>query len=106
MTNGSGFKYPLSCADEQKLQDFCAGLSHNPALFLRMTAAAFVQSLLNGNENPREKAKALRRAMWIKDGNASFLFSSGHPLVGNEFKQHMLDALSCFIDTGKFLSPE
>ena len=101
--NENGFRYPLSYTDERRLDNFCTSASRNPALFLQKVAAAFVQSLLDGNEHPREKVGLLRNTMWIKEGNVSSLFDTSHPLVGNEFKQLVLDALSYFENTGKFM---
>ena len=106
MANRSGFKYPVSYADDQRLQGFCSDLSLNPALFLKKVAAAFVQSVLDCNDNPKEKVQLLRHAMWIEKDNISCLYHARHPLVGNEFKHHVLDALAHFENTGEFLSSE
>ena len=106
MANPSGFQYPLSLADDRKLQGLCSSLSVNPALFLEKVAAAFVQSVLDGNDNPREKAQHLRKMMWIEEGIVSGLFHTRHPLVGNEFKTLVLQAIDFFENTGEFLHSE
>lgn len=98
----SEFSYPLSLVDDRKLRALCDQFSSDPALFLKVVASAFVRSILEGNENPQEKARRLRLEMCIKNGNVTSGFHTSHPLIGNEFKDLVYKALRHFGDTGQF----
>lgn len=100
-----GFKYPFSLVDDEKLKKLCEQLADDPARFLEVLAHNFVESILEGNEDPKEKADTIRHLLWITKDIVSSFHCAWHPLLGNEFKSQLAKALDTYEKTGGFAVP-